>query len=528
MPVGVVAVATVLLLFMWTRPTDETTLESQVVVTLLVAVPGSLLLGTWWFCFSRFSWWVRLLVPISVVAGIVGVASQIRRFEISGDYVPIVEFKWSEPREARLTAHRDRLRAQGAKASCHGIAPSGESSTEFGPEDFPEYRGRARDGVVHGPPLSQDWTSHPPRLLWRQPVGGGCAGVVVVANSVITCEQRGANEAIACYDKQSGLECWVHQYPALFNSTAGEGPRATPTVFRGNVYAFGATGKLTCVEGQTGTLRWSVDVVPLDARAYLDHGLTCSPLAHGELVIVTPGVAKGASDSRGVLAYDATSGHPVWNAGSRSGSYASPMIVALAGQPQLLVLDAVGLVGYELSTGQELWHFDWADREGSEFNITQPIVLPGDRVFVSCGMGSVMVQVAKADQSWTAQEIWRSRDLQAIYSNPVAYGEYLYGLSRGILTCIDARTGQRCWKAGRYRHGQLLLCGEQLVIQSETGDLALVEASPVNYRLVTSFHAIDGIKSWNNPAMSGGLIVLRNNLEMACYDLRAARVPAAP
>ena len=528
MPGVVVALATILLLFMWTRPTDETTLESQVVVTLMVVVPGSLLVAIWWFCFSRFAWWVRLLVPISIVAGTVGVASHIRRFEMSGDQVPIVEFKWSQPREARLAAHRDRLRAQGTKSNCHGIPRADASPTEFGADDFPEYRGRARDGVVHGPPLSQDWTSQPPRLLWRQPVGAGCAGVVVVANSVITCEQRGDNEAIVCYDKQSGTECWVHQYPARFNSSGGEGPRATPTVFRGNVYAYGATGKLTCVEGQTGTLRWSVDVVPSDASANLDHGQSCSPLAYAELIIVTPGVAKGAVDSRGVLAYDATSGHPVWNAGSRSGSYASPMIVALAGQPQLLVLDAVGLVGYELSTGQELWHFDWADREGSEFNITQPIVLPGDRVFVSCGMGSVLVQVAKVEQSWTAKEIWRSRDLQAMYSNPVAYGEYLYGLSRGILTCIDARTGQRCWKAGRYRHGQLLLCGDQLVIQSETGDLALVEASPEKYRLVTSFHAIDGIKSWNNPAMSGGLIVLRNNLEMACYDLRPVPVPATP
>ena len=83
---------------------------------------------------------------------------------------------------------------------------------------------------------------------------------------------------------------------------------------------------------------------------------------------------------------------------------------------------------------------------------------------------------------------------------------------------MDVKTGERKWKGGRYGYGQVILASGHLIVTSDTGELALVKATPDQYTEVARFSALEG-KTWNYPAISNGRLLVRNQTQMACFDL---------
>jgi outer membrane protein assembly factor BamB len=407
-----------------------------------------------------------------------------------------------------LEAHR---RSQTAETA---LAPL--LLTDDRPDDFPGYRGRARDGLVPGPPLARDWKTHAPHLLWRQPVGGGFGAFAVAGNGAVTLEQRRDEEAVVCYDTATGRERWLYAYPAHFREPRGDGPRATPTVADGDVFSLGATGLLTCLEGTMGRLRWSVDT--LAGNDNLTWGMSGSPLVYDDVVVVSPGVQQPTAAGRAVVAYERRTGREVWHAGDARAGYSSPMLTSLAGRRQVVVFDGDGLAGYDAARGTPLWRFPWQTQQG--VNAAQPVVLDGDRVFISSGYntGCAMLRVSVSADKWAVKPLWQNRALCCKFTSPVTYQGFLYGLDEGILTCLDERSGERKWKGGRYGHGQLLLTAGLLLIVTDTGELALVEATAEGHHELGQFPVLEG-KTWNPPALAGGRVYVRNDREMACYNL---------
>jgi outer membrane protein assembly factor BamB len=446
------------------------------------------------------------------------------------------------------------------------LAPSGGPLTEGdgnlavawdlsgnGPTDWPEYRGRKRDGVVTGPVLATDWSAVKP--LWRQRVGAGHSSFAVAGNLdlpipvisastaglvgsplglgpllaasallprraiAVTLEQRDDREAVVCYHVPTGQQVWAYSYPARFSELmGGPGPRSTPTIRDGEVYALGATGKLVCLEARTGKEKWTADI--LEDNANLKWGMSGSPLVFDDIVVVNPGV-QTAQAAGTLAAYDRKTGKRLWSSGRASAGYSSPMLATLAGKRQILLLDGEGLSGYDPATrGKELWRHPWPVQEN--INVSQPLVLGEDRVLISSGygIGSAVLQIKQDGDKWTVEPVWQKRTMRCKFSSPVLHQGHLYGLDEGTLVCVDAKTGERKWRGERYGHGQMLLTNGQLLITSEQGELALVAATPDGYRELTRLQAISG-RTWNLPALTNGLALVRNHLEMACYDLKA-------
>ena len=100
----------------------------------------------------------------------------------------------------------------------------------------------------------------------------------------------------------------------------------------------------------------------------------------------------------------------------------------------------------------------------------------------------------------------------------VEEGGVLYGLDDGILTGVDAATGRRLWKAGRYGHGQLLWVGRRMLVTAETGELVLLEPTREGPNEVGTFGVFEG-KTWNPPALSGDVLLMRTNEEAVCLRL---------
>ena len=249
--------------------------------------------------------------------------------------------------------------------------------------------------------------------------------------------------------------------------------------------------------------------------------MTSSPLIVGNLVIVNAGIDPDKKAGRALAAYDRASGVLIWAGGNDIAGYSSPQLAQLDGSEQILLFDGGGLAGFDPKSGSELWRYPW--KTFSDMNIMQPLVLGEDQVFISSEMsnGCALLQVKKKGERWAVDTVWKNKLFGARFANPVAADGHIYGLSNGILTCLEQETGKRTWKGGRFGSGQVLLAGKSLLITSEMGEVMLMAADPKEYRELARMTVFSG-KTWNTPALAGNQLFVRNHREMACYELPTA------
>lgn len=495
-----------------------------------------------------FSGWHKLPV-IAVLAILIGGSWATFRIEYDGDLKPYLRFRdWVL--RIFATTHSDKVRAH-REQQARTLIKRPVDATPL-PTDMPGFRGADRTGIVNGPSLNRDWNARPPRELWKQPIDGGYSAFAVVNEFLYTMEQRDEHEAVVCYDAVNGNELWSHSWPGRFKEAmGGVGPRATPTVDHGEVFAYGALGRLVCLNAVTGELKWAVDT--LHGRENLQWAMSGSPLVYGDFVVVNPGSQPPSKSGHTLVAYHRADGHVLWSSGKHPAGYSSPMLATLGGVRQILIFDGAGLGGYDPDLGTELWRYPWNTQSG--INVAQPIVLettsvpPASwaalfggvgmqprtqrkgEVFISSGYGrgGALVRVTKNGGDWKAEEVWKTErhSMRCKFTSPVEYNGHIYGLNDGNLECIDSTDASVKWtdrrrpeKGGAYGHGQILCSGDLIVVLSEYGEVVLVEANPERFHELGRLKVLDGIKTWNSPALAGGLLYIRNDREMACVDLR--------
>jgi outer membrane protein assembly factor BamB len=392
-----------------------------------------------------------------------------------------------------------------------------EEAATGGRNYWTDFRGPGRDGRYEESAIKTNWPAQGLPLLWKQPVGGGYASFVVAEGRAFTIEQRRNQEVVAAYDVGTGRELWTHGWSAEFReSMGGDGPRATPTWHDGRVYALGAAGEFRCLEAKTGKLIWNRNILSENGAANLQWGMSASPLIVDDKVIVLPGGSSGKS----VVAYNRLTGTPVWKALNDEASYTSPMLVTLAGRRQVLVVTASRALGVAPENGALLWEYPWGN--SSNINVSQPIMVNNNRFFISAGYGkgAALVEVSGSGKALAARAVWENNSMKNKFNSSVLHNGYVYGLDEGILTCVDVMSGERKWKGGRYGYGQVVLASGHLIVTTETGEIALVRAAPDQYTEVAKFNALEG-RTWNNPAISDGRLLVRNATQMACYNLSA-------
>ena len=378
-----------------------------------------------------------------------------------------------------------------------------------------DFRGPVRDGRYDEAPIQTAWPAEGLRLLWKQPIGGGYASFVVAEGMAFTIEQRRRQEVVAAYDVETGRELWTHASDAEFiESMGGDGPRATPTWEAGRLYALGAEGDLSCFDAKTGKLNWSKNILKDAGASNLTWGMAGAPLIVDDKVVVLPGGRSGKS----IVAYNKLTGAQIWKSLNDMQAYVSPMLVTLAGKRQILVVTSNRVVGVAPEDGALLWESSWNTDMG--INCSQPIIIDANRFFISSGYGkgAALVEITGSGDGLTARKVWENTSMKNKFNSSVLYEGNVYGLDEGILTCVDVKTGERKWKDGRYGYGQVILASGHLIIISDTGELALVKATPDKHTEVAKFSAIEG-KTWNYPAIAEGRLLVRNQTQMACFDL---------
>jgi outer membrane protein assembly factor BamB len=241
-----------------------------------------------------------------------------------------------------------------------------------------------------------------------------------------------------------------------------------------------------------------------------------------DLVIVPAGGPR-AGRKVSLVAYRKRTGEQAWEGGSCQISYSSPLVATLAGVRQVVIANEESLSGHDPKTGKVFWESPWPAHSNANPNISQPVVVGPDRLLVSkgYGQGAALLRVgANPDGRFAAEVVWRNPAvLKTKFTSAVLRDGHAYGLSDGVLECVDLSDGRRVWKEGRYRHGQILLVGSLLVVMTESGEIVIVEPTPrTANRVVSRFQALEGM-SWNNLALSGRYLLVRNAEEAACYEL---------
>lgn len=464
--------------------------EGKGVMTISILILA-LFLGVLWLLFlSRLAWHLRLftLLMIAVVLVLCGALFRIRG--VRGDLMPIVEWRWTNETTNPVSVSTEQR----------------ITSTT----DYPQFLGPNRNAVVTTLEIERDWEKHPPKLIWRQPIGAGWSAFAVVGNSAITQEQDGDWEMVVCYDLSTGDVKWSHRDEARYDSAlAGLGPRATPTISGNKVYTLGSTGILNCLNFQTGEQLWTTNIFKENDAQPPPWGVSISPLIYGELVIVSAG---------GPVAYHKDRGEIIWQ-GHRTGTgYSSPLLTTLAGTRQLLIFNQGLITSHEPTTGKLFWKRTWPSRAEC---VSQPLPLSDDKLFVSTayGVGGKLFQLRRnPDGDFNVSLIWETIHLKAKFTTVIPHQGYLYGLDDGIFACVNPTDGSRQWKRGRYGHGQVLLVGDVLLVLTESGELVLVEPSPAELIELARHKVLTG-RTWNTPALAGSYLLVRNDQEAACYQL---------
>ena len=434
----------------------------------------------------------------------------------------------NEEHYTELEQHRQQQAAQApAAAPAATVAPVVEASPGASPSPgaatptvaagrnyWTTLRGPKRDGNYEAAPVLTSWPSGGLSPIWKQPVGLGFASFAIADGRAYTIEQRRREEVVAAYDVGTGRELWKQAWTAEYNDSTGDGPRSTPTWDQGRVYALGATGELRCIDANNGSVIWGKNILTDNGAENLQWAMAASPLIVDDKVIVLPGGTSGKS----VVAYNKMTGAPVWRVLNDRQAYVSPMLVELAGRRQIVVVSSSRVVGLAPENGALLWSYPWDTDMG--INVSQPVMVDKNRFFISSGYGkgAALVEVKGSGNSFTATTIWENINMKNKFNSSVLHNGYVYGLDEGILTCLDVNTGERKWKGGRYGYGQVILASGHLIVTSDSGELALVKATPDQYTEVARFSALQG-KTWNYPAIADGRLLVRNGNEMAAYDI---------
>lgn len=426
----------------------------------------------------------------------------------------------------RWTPRAEDLFLAGRARSGSPAGSSGQATVALAPGDWPAFRGPDRDGVIRGVRIATDWRKAPPRLLWRRRVGPAWSSVIVVGGRLYTQEQRGEQEAVVCYEAATGNEVWAHGDTARFwDAVSGAGPRATPTFADGRVYTLGGTGILNCLDAATGKRYWAHDLVAEAGGAAPLWGFSGSPLVTDGNAIVFAG-GKG---EKTLVAYRAESGEPAWAAPAGQGSYGSPQPATLAGRRQCLLLSDGGLTAVDPHTGAPLWQYGLA-MPGAP-RTAQPHAVGDTELLVPslAGHGLERIAVTADGDRWQVERLGLSTDLKPEFPDVVVYRGHVYGFDVNVFCCVDLATGKRCWRAGRYGRGEVMLLPDQglLLVVSEKGEVVLLAANPERHEELARFQALDG-KTWNHPVIAHGRLYVRNAEEMACYEMDPAAAPPAP
>ncbi len=436
----------------------------------------------------------------------------------------------------------------------HGtIASRGDESGKATP--WPMWRGADESGVSPETNLPTEWSpdrnirwktlipgrGHSSAVVWnrRAFVTSDVEGAVVPGHSAFkhiiegkeflhpdsVAGDRRHSFRVVCVDTESGKILWerVAYEGTVLDNRHRKGSYAAPTPATDGKRVFAWFGNEGIFSYDfSGKLLWKAAPGPIPT---VGMGPGTSPVVFENRVILLCDEDNGEHSF--VVALDAQSGKEVWRTPRQvQASWATPLLVRAGNRTELVCNGNEWIISYDPKTGAELWR---AKGHGSNA-IPSPVAGHGI-AFVSAGFPVKMTFAirlgASGDLTGGPNVAWSYNRGTAYVPSTILYGDFLYLMSdRGILTCLDAKTG-----AVRYDNGRIPIPATftaspvahegRILLTSEDGDTFVIKAGPVHEVLGTNSV---GEPVYATPSISDGMIFIRG--EQHLFGIaNAARKP---
>lgn len=403
--------------------------------------------------------------------------------------------------------------------------------------EWPQWRGPNRDGISADTGLLKEWGRQQPQLLWTADgVGEGFASVAVVGERIYTAGSRGRGQSVTCLSATDGKIVWQAAISDVVSGDGGyKGTKSTPTIDGDRLYVISSDGKLACLNAADGTTVWSKNLKgQWGGRMMSGWGYSESPLIDGDRVLCTP----GGSDAM-IVALDKLTGEEIWRSkvpplgdkGGDGAAYSSIVISNACGIKQYVQLIGRGVIGVRASDGKFLWGYN--EVANGTANIPTPLV-SGDFVFCSTGYntGAALLKLVKQGTGVTAKEQYflTGDKAQNHHGQMILKDRYVYFGNKhrnGFPTCLELASGNIVWGGNQRGPGSgsaaIAYADGHLVFRYESGEVALIEATPRGYHLNGSFRPdyVSDKPCWSHPVVIGGRLYLRDQDKLMCYDVRA-------
>ena len=450
-----------------------------------------------------------------------------------------------------------------AALACFALALLGPPARA---DDWPQWMGPTRDGAWAETGVARTLPKGGPKRLWAAPVSAGYSGPAVADGKVYvtdrvlaigaknpddpfdTKQKVNSTERVLCFDAKTGDQLWKHEYPCVYQISYPAGPRCTPTVSGGKVYALGAMGDLHCLDAKTGKVVWAKNF-PKDYGAKVPTWGFCGhPLAYKNLLICTVGGENAVA-----VAFDAETGAEKWKAlNARDLGYSPPTLVRAGGGDQVVVWHGQAINGLDPLTGKVHWTVPLEPLYGMSIMAPRQA---GDRLFAA-GIGGAGV-VLKLDKDKPAVSVvWqdaadkdmtragKARGLYPVNMTPFIDGGTVYGVDQpGMLRAVELETGKKLWFAHKPVIGRVeaeeykgagsgtafvVKSGDRYFLFAETGDLVIAKLSPKEYEEVSRAKLVEPTGAafgrrvvWAHPAFANKCVYARNDKELVCFSLAA-------
>lgn len=395
-----------------------------------------------------------------------------------------------------------------------------------GPGEWPRFRGPNQDGISEETGLLKEWPAEGPEKIWTyQNAGGGYSGFAVSGGKLYTMGSRGSDLTVIALDVNSGEEVWATSIGTDdqngYNAGWGGGPRSTPTVANGKVYALGPKGLLACLDAESGAKNWDKDLRGDFSGQAGGWGYSESPLVDNGLVIVAPG---GGSDS--LVALDAESGAKKWGSdipGVGKAEYATVLAAEIGGVKQYVKFYEKVLAGVNPEDGSVLWTGTFP--KGSVAVIPTPII-KGNRIFVTAGYGAGCKMFEVSGSS--VNDVWENGNMGVHHGGAILVGDHIFGLNNNSMVCMEWESGNVVWEERGPGKGALAFAeGMFYAVGEARGTVHLIEMSTTGYSEKGQF-TLDPQdperpgqgKVWTHPVVAGGKLFLRDWRNIMAYDIK--------
>jgi outer membrane protein assembly factor BamB len=335
----------------------------------------------------------------------------------------------------------------------------------------------------------------------------------------------GDDEVVVALDAETGETRWRHAYPAPFpdssvydywRSQAGPGPYSTPLIAGRRLFAVGVGGQLHALDRDSGRVLWSRRLLEeFEIAAF--QGYAPSPIAHGANVILPVG-----APGRAVVAFDQETGEIAWQSQDLMVAPASPILIEVDGQEQLVVFGRKQLAGLDPGDGALLWSHPHETEYG--LNISTPVWGDGNLLFCSSAYngGSRVIHLRRLDGTTKVEELWFNNRMRIHWGNALRVGNLILGTSGdfgpAFFAALDVRTGEEVWRERSFARSHMVYAGGKIVIVDEDGEIAL--ATPTTEGLeVHARAALLKENAWTPPTLVGSRLYVRDRSRILALEL---------